>query len=80
MKKYKSEYFIAVSVCLIVFLTYLKSLGNEFVLWDDDIYVYANPGVWRFDMPFIFRTFFEFNVGGNWHPLTMIAIALDCAI
>jgi len=35
----------ALVVAFLVVLLYLPALGNGFVNWDDDIYVYANPQV-----------------------------------
>jgi len=65
---------------LLVFLTYLPVLQNEFIIYDDPDYVTANPqvqagltqagAVWAWSS----------MVGGNWHPLTWYSHMLDCQL
>jgi protein O-mannosyl-transferase len=73
------QYFVGGLVSLITFLVYLPALHNEFVNWDDGIYVYENPYIQKVNMNFVQWAFFDFHAG-NWHPLTWISHALDYAI
>jgi protein O-mannosyl-transferase len=66
-------------VFALTLLTYLPALGNGFVNWDDDIYVTANPAVCPPGSNFLRYAFLEFHAS-NWHPLTWLSHALDCAI
>ena len=58
---------------------YLTSLGNAFVTWDDDEYVYNNPYLHSLDFALIKWAFVNFTIA-NWHPLTWISYALDYSI
>jgi lipoprotein NlpI len=68
-------------------LAYLPALGNDFVNWDDDQYVYENTAL-RGPSPSLVRDFVETrggrpvlpNVMGNYHPLTMLSLRLDHAL
>jgi hypothetical protein len=74
-----SKYYLPASVALITFLVYLTALRNEFVNWDDDVYVWANPHIRSFNIAFFKWAFLDFYVA-NWHPLTWISHALDYAL
>jgi tetratricopeptide (TPR) repeat protein len=70
----------ALSVALLVFLVYCPALRNGFVGWDDDIYVYQNPRLRNLTLPALLGTFTSIHASGNWHPLTELSHAADCAI
>ncbi len=71
----------ALAVALLVVLLYLPALGNGFVNWDDDLYVYNNPQVRSIAPSSLLRAFTHIHAAsGNWHPLTMISHAADYAI
>jgi protein O-mannosyl-transferase len=70
----------ALSVALLVFLLYCPVLRNGFVGWDDDIYVYQNPHHHPLTLPALLGTFTSIHASGNWHPLTELSHAADCAI
>ena len=60
--------------------TFTPCIGNGFVNWDDNEYVYLNPHVKSgLTLPNILWAFHS-NVGANWHPLTMILHMLNCQI
>ena len=73
-----SKYYLPASVALITFLVYLTALRNEFVNWDDDVYVWANPYIRSFNIAFFKWAFLDFYVA-NWHPLTWLSHAADYA-
>ena len=73
------KYFVAGLVSLLTFLVYLSCLHNEFVMWDDDRYVYENPHIHPVNSAF-FRWAFSSFYCANWHPLTWLSHALDYAV
>ena len=75
----KSKYCLAGSVSLLTFIVYLTSLRNEFLIWDDDLYVLDNAFIRSFDGVFWKRAFLDFSAY-NWHPLTWFSHSLDYAI
>ena len=71
----------ALVVAFLVVLLYLPALGNGFVNWDDDIYVYANPQVRSLAPSSLWRAFTHIHASsGNWHPLTMVSHAVGYAV
>lgn len=78
-KKRNLKYILAGAVSLITFLTYLPCLRNEFLNWDDNVYVYDNPYIRSFNSALFKWAFLSFHES-NWHPLTWISHALDYAI
>ena len=78
MKK-SVQYSLAAAVALVTLLVYLPALQNDFVTWDDDVYVYDNPFIRSFNLDFFQRAFLGFFTG-NWHPLTWVSHAVDYAV
>ena len=72
------QYYLAGAVSLITFLLYLKSLQNNFVGWDDNFYVTANPYIRTLNLDLLRWAFLNFYLY-NWHPLTWLSHALDYA-
>lgn len=66
----------ALLVFFITLLVYLPSLGNEFVNWDDNQYVYENRNI-QVSPGHVFEWSFTTFYAANWHPLTWISHALD---
>jgi hypothetical protein len=79
MKRKVSEYYLAASISLVTFLVYLPCLRNDFVNWDDNAYVFANPHIRSLDPSFFRWAFFRFYAD-NWHPLTWVSHAVDYAL
>lgn len=73
------QYYLPASVALITFLVYLTALRNDFVNWDDDIYVYENPHIRSLNPAFFKWVFFNFHAS-YWSPLTWMSHALDYAV
>ena len=65
-----------IGVLLLTFIVYLPSLGNGFTNWDDPSYVTKNPLVVH---PHV-RDLLLTPVGGNYHPLTVLSLALNYRI
>lgn len=70
--------------CLLLALATLaifgRTLGNEFIELDDNVYVTDNPMVRQGFTAESLRWVCRAEVGGNWHPLTMLSHMLDCQI
>ncbi len=60
-------------IVLISFIAYLPVLNNGFVLWDDDIYIQNNPLIYSINLKEIFSKY----VLGNYHPLTILILAIE---
>ena len=73
------KYYLAASVALITLILYLPALRNEFVNWDDNVYVLENLHIRSFDIGLLKWAFLNFHAS-NWHPLTWISHALDYAV
>ncbi len=73
------KYYLAASIALLAFFVYLPAFRNEFVNWDDDIYVYDNPHIRSLDAAFFRWAFLGFHIS-NWHPLTWMSHAIDYAL
>jgi hypothetical protein len=72
-------YLAAAFVAAAALVAFLPSLGNEFVLWDDNILIYDNPMIRSLDFGF-FKWAFSSRVLGSWYPLTLVSFALDYAV
>ena len=76
-----SQYHVAALLLLLVTVAaYLQVFRADFVNYDDEAYVTANPHV---QSGLTYKgTLWAFNVGyqGNWHPLTWLSHMLDCRL
>jgi hypothetical protein len=59
----------------LVFIAYSKVWSNNLV-WDDDPYIKLNEAVKNFDLK---KLLTGFHVG-NYHPLTMLTLAIEYAL
>ncbi len=71
--------YLAALIALITFIVYLSSLRNDFINWDDDLYVINNIHIRSFDWNFLKWIFFDFYAS-YWAPLTWTSHAIDYAI
>lgn len=58
-----------------IFLSYIQ-IWNNGLVWDDDPYITLNDAVKNFDLKVILTGFHV----GNFHPLTMLSLALEYAL
>ena len=75
----RTRYAPAAIVSLITLGLYLTALRNDFVLWDDDLYVVNNLHIRSLDLSFFQWAATAFHAS-NWHPLTWLSHALDYAV
>ncbi len=78
-RKQHVKYYIAAIIAFITFIVYLSSLQNNFINWDDDLYVLNNVHIRSFDLHFLKWLFFDFYAS-YWAPLTWTSHAMDYAI
>lgn len=71
---------IPVCVALLVFIVFLPTLRNDFIVhWDDNKYICENSFIRSLDINLIKSAFLSVQVS-NWHPLTWISHAVDYSI
>lgn len=75
----RTPWWILVAVIAATGLAYLPSLGNGFTNWDDPVYVTGNPMVLG-PLAGHLGPLFTSVVSLNYHPLTMLSLALDRAV
>lgn len=63
---------LAAGLALISFLVFIPALQNGFV-WDDEFYILKNPFLPAFNLKQIFTEI----VSGNYHPLTILTLAIE---
>ncbi len=79
MNDQKKYALVSIIPAVITAIVYLASLDNGFVNWDDNLYVYDNPGIRALGGGF-FNAFVSSAFLNNWTPLTMFTYALDYAV
>ena len=70
---------LAIFVFLLTFLVYTPALKNDFVNWDDNIYVYENKNIQSINLQSLSWALTSFRAG-NWHPITWLSHATDYAL
>jgi protein O-mannosyl-transferase len=69
---------VCILLAAITWFAFGQTLRHEFINYDDDQYVFANPHVTRgLSLEGIVWAFTHFH-SANWHPLTWISHMLDC--
>jgi lipoprotein NlpI len=64
------------ALAIVTFITFYPSLKCEFTNWDDGTYITENPMIWKLDWNSL-KEIFSTPVSLNYHPLTMLSLALD---
>jgi len=72
----KSHKFILWGILLLTAIVYSNSIGNGFVLWDDDVYIYYNPLIRDLSLQGIKKIFIS-NYTDNYTPLTYFTNAIE---
>ncbi len=78
-KAKNNRYRFAVAIALLSFAVYLPALQNDFLNWDDNVYIVENSFIRSFNATLFKGAFLQFTAS-NWHPLTWISHALDYAV
>ncbi len=80
IRSVKAHYRWILCAVVLTFIAYLPVLNNDFLNWDDPIYVTQNSFVkseWSADR---LKSILVEPVGGNHHPVTMFSLALDYSL
>jgi protein O-mannosyl-transferase len=80
MNRQRIPSYLAALVALLTFLVYLSALRNDFVIWDDDVYVMNNLHLRSLTPAFFRWAFTDISTAGFWHPLVWISYAFDYAV
>lgn len=80
LKSLELQHVVAIVLTIITFVAFFPLLGNEFINYDDNLYITDNPhvkaGVTIESIEWAFTT----GHTGNWHPLTWISLMIDSQI
>jgi len=74
----KTLIYSSLSIFTATFVVFSPSLLNDFVNWDDNLYVYENNYITHLNFSF-FKWAFSVAIA-NWHPLTLLSHAVDYQI
>lgn len=66
-------------IAIATFIAYIPALNGDFTNWDDSVYVVSNPYIQSLSVKNLVAIFSE-NYMGNYHPLTMLSLAIDYQI
>ncbi len=64
-------------ISVITFICFSYTLKCGFVHWDDQVYVYENPFIKSFSAQNLKMLLFHVTTAGNFHPLTMLSLAIN---
>lgn len=68
---------ICLGLVAIIWITFGRTVGFDFVNYDDSFYVYQNPSISDGLTRAGFVRAFTHPLVGNWHPLTSLSLMLD---
>jgi protein O-mannosyl-transferase len=74
---YVNKYTIVGGILLLTFWCYHYSLHNQFLNWDDGIYVFGNKYIKSFSADNLRMMLFHGITPSNYHPLAMVSLALN---
>jgi tetratricopeptide (TPR) repeat protein len=74
--KYRS-FWICLALTLATTAVFYQVCTNDFVNYDDPMYVYENPNIQAGITPKAFKWVFTAGYASNWHPLTWLSHMLD---
>lgn len=60
-------------ILILSFIVYLPILHNTFLAWDDNYYIRDNSLIYSLNL----KDIFSHNVMGNYHPLTILILAIE---
>lgn len=66
---------IPLSVPLIVFAVFVPALSNDFISWDDNLYVYENPNIRSLDLKFLRWAMTDQKID-YWQPVSWLSHAV----
>ena len=72
----QKQWLVLAVLAVVTFAVFYPSLKCEFTNWDDGTYVTENPMIWKLDGRAL-KEIFTSPVSLNYHPLTMLSLAID---
>ncbi|OFX51422.1 MAG: hypothetical protein A2046_04480 [Bacteroidetes bacterium GWA2_30_7] len=75
----KNNYFYILVIIAFTFITFLSSLKNDFVNWDDDFYVLQNPDIRELTITSV-SNIFSSEYFGFYLPLTIVSYSINYSI
>lgn len=67
----QSPWFTAVVIAAVTFTVFIRTLGADFVMWDDDPFIYENPTIGGLTLENLRLIFTNVTVSSTWYtPLT----------
>ncbi len=70
---------VGLLICLVTILVYTPALKNDFVTWDDTLYIVENTQIRSLNLQNLYWMFTTFHAG-FWFPLTWLSHAMDYAL
>lgn len=70
------ELWLPAGICLFTFICFSHILHNQFLYWDDNVYISGSPYIRSFSWLNI-KYIFTHEFGANWQPLTMLSYSLN---
>lgn len=72
--KFNWRFILLPAILLVItFIAYLPVFQNGISTWDDDAYITHNPLIYSLDL----KEIFSGSVMGNYHPMTILALAVE---
>ncbi len=72
---------ILILLCLLITgITFSPTLFNDLINWDDEFYIFENDLIRQLNFNSLVDIFSTFQFHGNYHPLTLVSLAVDYAI
>ena len=75
----RNPYLSLILVVAATFVAFYPSLGNDFVNWDDVVYIMNNDMIRKLSFDNIIKIFSSFFMG-NYHPFTLLSFAFDYSV
>lgn len=72
----RKQWIVLATLAVLTFAAFYPSLKCEFTNWDDGTYVTENPMIWKLDGKAI-KEIFSKPISLNYHPITMLSLAID---
>lgn len=75
-----AAWLVGLALVVLCAIPYGQTAGHDFLDWDDDVYITANPHVAGGLTASGAAWAFTESRAGNWHPVTWISHMLDCSL
>lgn len=80
LRHLQKPWVICILLALLTLIPYAQMLGQDFVNYDDDLFITRNPHIYRGLTSDAVQWAFGFQTQSQYHPLTTLSHALDCQL